>query len=243
MEGFLAVDAAKRPGQTGYDDPRLGVTEPKETGLERYWRVLLGLSLLLSSRPVFAAGGDDTGKDPLHGLEYRLIGPAAGGRVSRVAGVPGDPLTYNAATGEGQIGTMAVHPHNPDTAFAAVLGSPFGPGPEASGLVELGNTLVKKLDAVEEEIHNPHAEVNHDILADRQGGAKLYSRLNWMFMIAEDHDGPPTQGMRKVGAELGKALAVQEAALDKLVSGDLAALNAQAKELGVPYVVAPPGDN
>ena len=133
------------------------------------------------------------------------IGPAAGGRVSRAAGVPGDPLTYYAATAsggvwkstdggitwkpifddqpissigsiavapvrsqrrlrrlrrgqhprqrrrratastspptrgktwthvwkqEGQIGTMVVHPKNPDVAFAAVLGHAFGPNPE-----------------------------------------------------------------------------------------------------------------
>ncbi|HET9226765.1 MAG TPA: glycosyl hydrolase, partial [Thermoanaerobaculia bacterium] len=31
---------------------------------------------------------------------------------------------------EGQIGTMAVHPRNPDIAFAAVLGHAFGPNPE-----------------------------------------------------------------------------------------------------------------
>ena len=31
---------------------------------------------------------------------------------------------------KGQIGTIAVHPANPDIAFAAVLGSPFGPGPQ-----------------------------------------------------------------------------------------------------------------
>jgi hypothetical protein len=31
-------------------------------------------------------------------LKYRSIGPAAGGRVSRVAGIPGDPSTYYAAT-------------------------------------------------------------------------------------------------------------------------------------------------
>ncbi len=137
-------------------------------------------------------------------LKYRSVGPAAGGRISRVAGVPGDPLTYYAATASGgvwkssdggltfvpvfddqpvssigsvvvapsdpnvvyvgsgeanirgnvaagngiyrstdagktwshvwknlgQIGTMAVHPQNADIAFAAVLGSPFGPGKE-----------------------------------------------------------------------------------------------------------------
>jgi photosystem II stability/assembly factor-like uncharacterized protein len=137
-------------------------------------------------------------------LKYRSIGPAAGGRVSRVAGVPGDPTVYYAATAsggvwkssdagatwkpifddqpiasmgsiavaasdanvvyvgsgeanirgnvaagngiykstdagktwthvwkqEGQIGTMVVHPANPDVAFAAVLGKAFGPNVE-----------------------------------------------------------------------------------------------------------------
>src|SRR5262245_23271940 len=141
---------------------------------------------------------------PFKGLKYRLIGPAAGGRVSRSAGVPGDPTTYyvgaasggvwkttdagltwkpifddqptssigavavapsdpnvvyvgsgeanirgNVAPGNGiykstnggktwqhvwkqpktQIGHIIVHPTNPDIAFAAVLGSAFGPGP------------------------------------------------------------------------------------------------------------------
>ncbi len=137
-------------------------------------------------------------------LKYRLIGPHAGGRVSRACGVPGDPLTYYAATAsggvwkssnggvswkpvfddqptasigsiavapsdpnvvyvgsgeanirgnvaagngiykstdagktwkhvwkqEGQIGTMIVHPANPDVAYAAVLGHAFGPNGE-----------------------------------------------------------------------------------------------------------------
>src|SRR5690242_18120079 len=36
-------------------------------------------------------------------LKYRNIGPAAGGRVARVAGVPGDPSTYFAATASGGV--------------------------------------------------------------------------------------------------------------------------------------------
>src|SRR5207245_2337266 len=36
-------------------------------------------------------------------LKYRLIGPAVGGRVARVAGVPGDPLIYYAATASGGV--------------------------------------------------------------------------------------------------------------------------------------------
>src|SRR6266540_3562768 len=132
-------------------------------------------------------------------LKYRNIGPAAGGRVARATGVPGNPLLYYAATASGgvwmssdggttwksvfddqpissigsiavapsdpnviyvgsgeanirgnvaagngiyktidagktwkhvwknvgQIGTMAVHPTNPDVAYAAALGNPF----------------------------------------------------------------------------------------------------------------------
>jgi photosystem II stability/assembly factor-like uncharacterized protein len=141
---------------------------------------------------------------PFKELKYRSIGPAAGGRVCRVAGVPGNPLVYFAATAsggvwrsldgglswkcvseklptstagsiavapsdpnvvymgsgeanirnnvvpgngiykstdggsnwvqvwkqDGQIGTMVVHPRNPDVAFAAVLGKAFGPSGE-----------------------------------------------------------------------------------------------------------------
>ncbi len=137
-------------------------------------------------------------------LKYRLVGPFAGGRVSRACGVPGDPATYYAATASGgvwksadggftwkpifddqvvssigsiavapsdptvvyvgtgeanirgnvspgaglfksedagktwkhvwkqagQIGAVAVHPTNPDIAYAAVLGHAFGPNPE-----------------------------------------------------------------------------------------------------------------
>ena len=148
--------------------------------------------------------GETRGPAEFKALKFRLIGPAAGGRVSRVAGVPGDPTTAYAATAsggvwktsdggttwkpvfddqpissigsiaispsnpniiyvgsgeanirgnvaagngiykstdagktwthswkqEGQIGTMVVHPSNPDIAFAAVLGHAFGPNRE-----------------------------------------------------------------------------------------------------------------
>ena len=144
------------------------------------------------------------GPAELKGLKYRLLGPGWGGRVSRAAGVSGDPNIYYAASAsggvwkstdgginwkpvfddqpissigsiavaasdpnviyvgsgeanirgnvaagngiyksldagktwthvwkqEGQIGTMVVHPRNPDIAFAAVLGHAFGPNPQ-----------------------------------------------------------------------------------------------------------------
>jgi photosystem II stability/assembly factor-like uncharacterized protein len=172
---------------------------------------LIALPVLLTlTGSASRVAGDDEEKTPrggpeeFPGLSYRLVGPPAGGRVSRVAGVPGDPLIGYAATASGgvwkstdggvrwkpifdqqpvssigsiavapsdpnvvyvgsgeanfrgnaaegngiykstdagktwahvwtqrgQIGTMVVHPTDPDVAFAAVLGRPFGPNPE-----------------------------------------------------------------------------------------------------------------
>ncbi|HEX7182816.1 MAG TPA: glycosyl hydrolase [Thermoanaerobaculia bacterium] len=171
------------------------------------------ITLLLSVLPGISYAGEDQPptktaglQDPpeIEALKYRSIGPAWGGRVSRAAGIPGNPNVYfaatasggvwksedaglswspvfddqpisstgsiaiapsdpnvvyvgsgeanirgNVATGngiykstdggktwthvwkqEGQIGTMAVHPKDPDVAFAAVLGHAFGPNPE-----------------------------------------------------------------------------------------------------------------
>ena len=167
--------------------------------------VVVAACTVLLAVPALAAGVTEVAPTAApHGLEYRLIGPALGGRVARVAGVAGDPLTFYAATAaggvwksvnggtewkpvfddqpvssigsiavapsdanviwvgsgeanirgnvgegngiyrstdaggswsrvwaaEGQIGTIAVHPQDPDVVCAAVLGSPFGPGPE-----------------------------------------------------------------------------------------------------------------
>ena len=174
-------------------------------------RAALAAIVVSASLAAAPAGALDADKDKpkggpkeLQGLKYRSVGPNAGGRVSRAAGVPGDPLTYYAATAsggvwkssdgghawtsvfddqpvasigsiavapsspnvvyvgsgeanirgnvapgngiyksadggktwthvwkqEGQIGTMIVHPRDPDVAFAAVLGKAFGPNPE-----------------------------------------------------------------------------------------------------------------
>ena len=52
---------------------------------------------------LFSVAAEPKAPPELDGLKYRLVGPAAGGRVSRVAGVPGDPLTYYAATASGGV--------------------------------------------------------------------------------------------------------------------------------------------
>ena len=159
--------------------------------------------VLAMSIPVAAKAQPTPAKkdeSPLSGLEYRLLGPAVNGRITRVGGVAGDASIFYASAAQGgvwksvdgghawkpifdaqdtqsvgsfalapsdanviyvgsgeanirgnvaigygiwksddagksfaqvlklrgQIGTMAVHPSNPDLAFAAVLGTPFG---------------------------------------------------------------------------------------------------------------------
>jgi hypothetical protein len=111
--------------------------------------------------------------------------------------------------------------------------------PDASELVDLGKKLILGLNAVEEEIHNPHAEVDYDVLGGRHGGAKMYSRLSWLFNTSGDHDGPPTQGMLEVAADVEGQLSQQESVLDGLLANELARLNELASELEVPYVVTP----
>jgi photosystem II stability/assembly factor-like uncharacterized protein len=95
-------------------------------------------------------------------LKYRNIGPAAGGRVARVTGVPGNPLLYYAATASGgvwmssdggttwksvfddqpisSIGSIAVAPSDPNVIYV-------GSG-EANirGNVGAGNGIYKSID-------------------------------------------------------------------------------------------------
>src|SRR5207237_897562 len=65
----------------------------------RLLTVVVVVSLVGPLRADPPKGGPESFKH----LEYRSIGPAAGGRVSRVCGVPGDPLTYYAATAAGGV--------------------------------------------------------------------------------------------------------------------------------------------
>lgn len=65
-----------------------------------------GFAMISLALGAFAGGDGKDPKDdknPLKNLKYRLIGPAAGGRVSRACGVPGDPMTYYAATASGGV--------------------------------------------------------------------------------------------------------------------------------------------
>jgi photosystem II stability/assembly factor-like uncharacterized protein len=67
-------------------------------------RVVLTLLVVVStwgSRPTLGRGADEPKE--FAAAKYRLVGPFAGGRVPRACGVPGDPLTYYAATASGGV--------------------------------------------------------------------------------------------------------------------------------------------
>jgi len=190
---------ARRLGGFDPDGGAMKVANPRVS------RMVLGvIATAVVLAAVQRAHGREEPAKPLGALEYRPVGPDISGRATRVAGVPGDPLTYYVAyaqggiwksgnggrtwlpvfdeqstnsigsiaiapsdpnvvyagSGEanirgnvsfgtgifrsddagrtwhhvwksrGQIGTMTVDPRNADVAFAAVLGSPFGPNRE-----------------------------------------------------------------------------------------------------------------
>ena len=111
--------------------------------------------------------------------------------------------------------------------------------PDAADLVALGEQILTRLAQIERELHNPDAEVSYDILAGRHGGAKICSRLSWVFEGLRDHDGPPTQGMREMTAELTRDLAARRSALDELLAEDVARFNRLSVERELPHVIVP----
>lgn len=129
----------------------------------RPWLVFVLVFLLVSSVALAASAAAPADLPELKGLKYRLIGPAWGGRVSRVAGVAGDPRVYYTATASGGVwksedggivwkpvfdeqpissmGSIAVAPSDPNVVYA-------GSG-EANirGNVGAGNGIYKSIDA------------------------------------------------------------------------------------------------
>jgi photosystem II stability/assembly factor-like uncharacterized protein len=126
--------------------------------------VLFALAFLLLATTAVLAAPPAALQDPagISALQYRLIGPAWGGRVSRAAGVPGNPNVYFAATASGgvwksengglawnpvfdeqpisSIGSIAIAPSDPNVVYV-------GSG-EANirGNVAAGNGIYKSTD-------------------------------------------------------------------------------------------------
>jgi photosystem II stability/assembly factor-like uncharacterized protein len=110
---------------------------------------------------------------------------------------------------------------------------------EAKDLLKQSEALEKKLDGIEEKLHNPKAKVVYDIFAFK-GGAMLYSQLAWLLGNLTDSDGEPTKAQRELADELEKELTTLTAQFEGVVKNDIDKLNAAAKKLGVPELWVPP---
>ncbi|GAB4197105.1 MAG: hypothetical protein Tsb002_30950 [Wenzhouxiangellaceae bacterium] len=108
-----------------------------------------------------------------------------------------------------------------------------------SGLAQLKQSsreLQDELKQLSQRLYNPSAQVNYDILAGREGGAKLYSRYGWLYNTALEHTGPPTQGMTIVRQTLDAEFDQVREALQQLLDDDLPELNQMASDAGLGYV-------
>ncbi|MBM3979173.1 MAG: glycosyl hydrolase [Planctomycetes bacterium] len=110
---------------------------------------------------------------------------------------------------------------------------------DAKPLLKGTEALAKKLDAIEEKLHNPKAKIGYDIFAAK-GGAMLYSQFTWLLANLTDTDGKPTAEQERLTGALRGELAGLLKQLDGAISGDLAKLNTDAKALGVPELYVPP---
>ncbi len=130
------------------------------------FRILLTLATFVTLNGVPAARSDEPNKGgppEFKRLKFRSIGPAAGGRVCRAAGVPGDPLTFYAATAasglwkssDGGIHWKPIFDDQPTSTLGALAIAPSDPNViyagsgEANirGNIEVGNGIYKSTDA------------------------------------------------------------------------------------------------
>ena len=120
----------------------------------------LSVALLFVGVSAFGSEGElNKGPEPFNGMRFRLIGPAAGGRVSRVAGVPGDPLTYYVATASGGVwkstdGGLRFRPifdEEPVSSIGSIAVAPSDPNVVYVGSGE-ANTLPQAVVKTREDI-------------------------------------------------------------------------------------------
>jgi hypothetical protein len=110
---------------------------------------------------------------------------------------------------------------------------------DAKDLVKQSEALVKKLDGIEEKLHNPKAKIPYDVFAAR-GGAMLYSQFAWLLGNLTDSDGAPTKAQQELADELEKELSTLVGQFDAAAKDDVGKLNEAAKKLGVPELYVPP---
>jgi hypothetical protein len=110
---------------------------------------------------------------------------------------------------------------------------------EAKDLLKQSESLDKKLNGIEEKLHNAKAKISYDIFA-LKGGAMLYSQFAWLLGNLTDSDGAPTKAQQELADELEKELAGLTSQFETVAKNDIVKLNATAKKLGVPELYVPP---
>jgi photosystem II stability/assembly factor-like uncharacterized protein len=108
--------------------------------------------------------------------------------------------------------------------------------PEVAALIKDSDAAIARIDALEDKLHNPTAEVVYDILA-MKGGTRLYSRLAPLMSWAVESEGVPTQGMTQVLSEQEQELSQLTEDEQGLLLRDVGSLNQRAARLNLPFVV------
>ncbi len=119
------------------------------------------------------------------------------------------------------------------------LNGRLGDDPAVADLRATAGRVLSACDAIEGELHSPKAQVGYDVLAGREGGAKLYSQLSFLYDSNDASDYPPAQGLRERYEALAAELGRREAELAALQAGDLAVLEKQVAAAGLPRVILP----
>lgn len=109
---------------------------------------------------------------------------------------------------------------------------------DAKDLLKASEAYDKKLNELEEKMHNPKAKVVYDVFGPR-GGAMLYSQLTWLLGNVADGDGEPTKAQLSLKMELSKRLDAYVKEWESLIGDELKTLNDSAKKLGVPELYVP----
>ena len=99
--------------------------------------------------------------------------------------------------------------------------------------------LEERARTLEYALHNPDAEVFYDVLAGRDGGAKVYGQFALLPDIAQDADYAPSQGIRERMEELLARLAEIEAGVEAMRGKELAAFEQAVSAAGLPRVILP----
>jgi hypothetical protein len=101
------------------------------------------------------------------------------------------------------------------------------------------DAVIKRCDELDLKLHNPKAEVVYDVLAGRQGGAKLYSQIAPLYSDIQTSDYAPTAGQAsELEADLVEK-ATLEGELAALRKGELARLEDQLRAANLPHVLTP----